>query len=57
MGNCEMVKVQSDEQQGTKSLVTVATAGAASRSGSFLLSWTHFQVDDFGPFAIKKLSL
>lgn len=52
-----MVKVQSDEEEGTKSLVTVATAGAVSRSGSFLLSWTHFQVDDFGPFAIKKPSL
>lgn len=52
MGKSEC-RVQKDVQERAKELITVTTVGTASRSGSFLLSWIHFQVKGLGHLALK----
>lgn len=49
-----MLKMQSGENKGAKQLITVKTLGTASQSGTFLLSWIHFQVKGLERSAIKR---
>lgn len=42
------MKMHSGEQERAKELITVTTVGTASQSGTFLLSWIHFQVQGPG---------
>lgn len=49
-----MLRMHSGEQEGAKELITVTTVETASQSGTFLLSWIHFQANGLGHLALKS---